>query len=150
VAGDPLDLVLRDAARQGWHPAPSPGRDGVLDLAREGASLYVTVDADWVSFVAPARPPGEAGEEAWRVLLQQCRRFYLCKYALDGGGRLLLQLELPRPGLQWGDCARAVEAITRAVDGRLGATTGQRGDDLPAEGEEEEVFSQAQLGPAHR
>jgi hypothetical protein len=134
--------------RRGWALAAGP--DGGWRLGRGDDVVYVSTDPDWLCLTlpVPGRPAADFG-----LLVERCRRWFLCKYGLDGHGQLVLQAEVPLAGLGYHECRLVLETVAayaeRLRGGRAAEAPGARPGEKQAPGGagpgEFEVFSQTTL-----
>ncbi|MCE7946680.1 MAG: hypothetical protein DYG88_04540 [Chloroflexi bacterium CFX4] len=103
----PISAALSALATQGWQI--STAEQG-WQLQREGHTLYVGMNTRWLYFTLPLPQTQPAAH-----YLQAARRLYLCKYAYDSQGQLLLQAELPLAELERTYIHMTVEALWRAA-----------------------------------
>ncbi len=103
----PISAALSALATQGWHVS-AVGQG--WQLQREAYTLYVGMNRRWLYFTLPLTQRQPSAH-----YLQAARRLYLCKYARDPQGQLLLQAELPLAELERTYIHMTVEALWRAA-----------------------------------
>lgn len=115
-------------ALENWGSLEQPAGD-TWKLGYKGRlrlyEVYLSVTKSWVSFQVPvllqAKPealslnPG-ARSLFLRYLLRLNDAFYMVKFGLDEGGRMLLMLELPLQGLTYDLFLTAVRTISRYLE----------------------------------
>jgi len=103
----PINAAMRALKTLGWQV--SAGAAG-WQLQRDAYTIYADVNARWLYFSLPVPQTQPAAH-----YLQVSRQLYLCKYARDPQGQLLLQAELPLVELERTYIHTTVEALWRAA-----------------------------------
>lgn len=80
-------------------------------LKRQDKQLFISLNAHWLCFTLPVKPPSYCVPNLHQYYLQLCQRFFLCKFSLSATGELYLQAELPLATLERGDFDQVIEGL---------------------------------------
>jgi hypothetical protein len=128
VLAETLTDFVRSVALENWWPLEAPSRD-TWKLGYKGRlrlyDVYLSVSASWCIFQVPllleAKPSAlRLGHDARALFLRYLLRlndaFYMVKFGIDEGGRVLLLLELPLQNLTYELFLFAVRTISSYLE----------------------------------
>lgn len=105
---------LKGLSQKGWKLSfPLSKRSGDWCLERNGNQIYVNLNPYWLCLTLPLT---DQDKTDYRHYLELCHRYFMVKFSVAQSEQILLQIELPRAGLERSHCYKAVEALSVYVE----------------------------------